>query len=154
MSRPQPPRQVPTLTEVVRVVGPAEPEPRASDPASPVEAPLPAPAPLAPASLPVPAAGAATESEAAAAGEPAVPPVPPPAFLLAGSEEQIAHRVLTDLQRQIDMMLEYRLREALTPALARMSEQLIRETRIELADTLRDVIARAVAQELARMRGK
>lgn len=143
MSRPHPPRQVPTLTEVVRVVGPGEPPPLPAEPGSAAEA---APA----AASPAPATAApAAPAEAAA---PAPSQVPPPAFLLAGSEEQIAHRVLTDLQRQIDMMLEYRLREALTPALARMSEQLIRETRIELADTLRDVIARAVAQELARLR--
>jgi hypothetical protein len=62
--------------------------------------------------------------------------------------------VLLDLQRQMDSMLEYRLREMLTPALARICEQLVRETRIELADTLRDVIDRAVAQELARLRGE
>lgn len=111
-----PPRQVPTLTEVVRNEAPggAPPAPGAETAASPEE---------------------------------------PPAFLLAAEgEEQITHRVLADLQRQIDLMLEYRLRETLTPALARMADQLIRDTRVELAATLKEVIARAVKQELARTR--
>jgi hypothetical protein len=109
-----PPRQVPTLTEVVR-----------------------------------------REAETAAeVPQPEAPeiPEPPPFLLAAGGEEQITHRILADLQRQVDLMLEYRLRETLTPALARMADQLIRDTRVELAATLREVIARAVAQELARTR--
>ncbi|MCW7537867.1 hypothetical protein OOT46_08400 [Aquabacterium sp. A7-Y] len=121
-------RQVPTLTEVVQPTlaessGDAAP-PGAS---SAVASPLPG--------------GVAAET-----------PPEPPAFLLAGGEDQITQRVLADLQRQIDVMLEYRLRETLTPALARMADQLIRDTRVELAATLREVIARAVAQELARQR--
>jgi len=111
-----PPRQVPTLTEVVRR------EPEATPDAPQAEAPQ--------------------------------VPQPPPFLLAAESEEQITHRVLADLQRQIDLMLEYRLRETLTPALARMADQLIRDTRVELAATLREVIARAVAQEMARIRGR
>jgi aspartate oxidase len=38
--------------------------------------------------------------------------------------------------------------------LARMSDTLIREARDELASTLRDVVARAVAQEVERHRGR
>jgi hypothetical protein len=111
-----PPRQVPTLTEVVR-----------NDAASPNLEP------------------GAVENQG----------LEPPAFLLEPEgEDQIIHRVLADLQRQIDLMLEYRLRETLSPALARMADQLIRDTRVELAATLRDVVARAVAQELARLRGR
>jgi hypothetical protein len=68
------------------------------------------------------------------------------------SEEQMVQRVLTDLQRQIDLMLEYRLREALTPVLARAADGIIRDARGELASTLRDIVARAVAQEVARHR--
>ena len=68
------------------------------------------------------------------------------------SEEQLIRRVLADLQRQIDLMLEYRLREALTPLLARAADSVIRDARGELASTLRDVVARAVAQEMAKHR--
>ncbi|MEY4753945.1 MAG: hypothetical protein RJA44_1620 [Pseudomonadota bacterium] len=70
------------------------------------------------------------------------------------SEELIAQRVLVDLQRQVDLMFEYRLRETLAPALNRLADGLVREIRNELATTLRDVVKRAVAQELARQRGR
>lgn len=70
------------------------------------------------------------------------------------TEEQVVQRVLADLQRQIDLMLEYRLREALTPLLARAADSVIRDARGELASTLRDVVARAVAQEMARHRNR
>ena len=101
---------------------------------------------------------------AAPAGEvsPSSPPEPPtvPPFLErranspAIQEEQIVQRVLADLQRQVDLMLETRMRETLTPALNRASDALVRDLRHELASTLRDVIAQAVAQELARHRGR
>ena len=70
------------------------------------------------------------------------------------SEEQLSLRVLADLQHQVDLMLEVRLREVLTPLLQRASDNLVRETRAELASTLREVVARAVAQELARHRAR
>ena len=66
--------------------------------------------------------------------------------------EQITQRVLADMQRQIDLMLEYRLREALAPILARAADGIVKEARRDLATTLKDVVARAVAQELARQR--
>lgn len=77
---------------------------------------------------------------------------PVPAAAPASLEDQVTQRVLADLQRQVDLMLEYRLREVLAPALARVSDLLVRETRQELASTLRDIVGRAVAQELARRR--
>ena len=67
-------------------------------------------------------------------------------------EEQMVQRVLAEVQRQIDLTLEYRLREVLTPLLTRVADNVIREARGELASTLRDVVARAVSQELARHR--
>jgi hypothetical protein len=70
------------------------------------------------------------------------------------NENQLIERVLSDLQRQVELMLEYRLREVLTPAISRATEALMRDARVELASTLRDVVARAVAQELSRHRGR
>lgn len=70
--------------------------------------------------------------------------------IILPSEEQVVQRVLADLQRQVDLMLEYRLREALAPLLARAADSVIRDARGELASTLRDVVARAVAREMAR----
>lgn len=124
--RPTPPGRVPTLTEVVRL-------PEAG-------APAPEPAAASPGAVPEPSS------------------VPP--FLERRAnwppiqEEQVVQRVLADLQRQIDLMLETRMRETLTPVLNRASDALVRDLRHELASTLRDVIAHAVAQELARHRGR
>jgi len=69
-------------------------------------------------------------------------------------EALITQRVLADLQRQIDGMLEYRLRETLAPILARATEALVRELRQELSKTMKDVVARSVAQEVARQRSR
>ncbi|WP_372525062.1 hypothetical protein [Piscinibacter sp.] len=82
--------------------------------------------------------------------------VPAPASASAAriSEEQLTQRVLTELQKQVDVMLEQQMRDALAPAFARLTEALMREMRTELASTLRDVVARAVAQELSRHRGR
>ena len=70
------------------------------------------------------------------------------------NDEQLIQRVLVDVQHQVDLMLEYRLREMLTPILARAADGVIRDARTDLASTLRDVVARAVAQELARHRDR
>lgn len=67
-------------------------------------------------------------------------------------EGQLAQRVLSDVQRQIDGMLEFRLREALAPVLARHSEAIVRDLKDELSRTMRDVVARSVAQEVAKLR--
>jgi hypothetical protein len=72
--------------------------------------------------------------------------------LLEINETQLAQRVLTDVQRQVDGMLEFRLKEAMTPILAKYSEALVRELREELSRTMRDVVARSVAQEVAKLR--
>jgi len=139
VSRPAPPARVPTLTEVVRLpdvsVAPSVPASTGNEGmAGEGEAPRPA---AAPAAAPVAAAPLVERR--------AVPPI---------SEDQVVQRVLADLQRQIELMLEVRLREALAPALTRATDALLREARAELASTLRDVVARAVAQELSRHRGR
>ncbi|MFT3665681.1 hypothetical protein [Piscinibacter sp.] len=79
-------------------------------------------------------------------------PAPPAAVPQALDEDELVQRVLADLQRQIELMLEVKLREALAPALTRATDALMREARTELASTLRDVVARAVASEIARHR--
>lgn len=65
----------------------------------------------------------------------------------------IEDEVMAELAQRIDLMFEYRVREALAPTLARAADLLIREAREEVALTLRDVVSRAVAQQLARRRG-
>lgn len=121
-----PPERVPTLTEVVawpQAVLPA---------AAPGEGQLPLPA---------------VEARPAEADMLGAPPSP-----LRIAEEQMIRGVLVEVQRQVELMLEVRLREALTPLLNRAADSIVREARTELASTLRDVVARAVAQELARHR--
>lgn len=128
-----PPDRVPTLTEVV--AWPAEAEP---------------------ADVAAEAAQAAAVPVMLAVAEPvqAMDTTPARAVLPAITEAQLTQHILTDVQRQIDLMLEYRLREALAPVLARATDNLVRESRSELASTLRDVVARAVAQEMSRHRSR
>jgi hypothetical protein len=88
----------------------------------------------------------------------AVLPSPPesepanPAALPEITEAQLAQRVLTDVQKQIDGMLDFRLREALAPIMARHSDALVRDLREELKRTMHDVVTRSVAQEMAKLR--
>ncbi len=93
--------------------------------------------------------GAAVATQDVAVGTNLPAPAPAPAPL---NEDQIVQRVLVDLQRQIDSMLEYRVREALLPALTRATDALVLEARNELALTLRSIVIKSVAQELARHR--
>ncbi|HEX6704607.1 MAG TPA: hypothetical protein VF169_07595 [Albitalea sp.] len=69
-------------------------------------------------------------------------------------EQDLVQRVLEDVQRQVDGVLEQRVREALAPALGRLTDALLREIRGELASSLRDIVSRAVAQELSRHRDR
>ncbi len=126
--RPLPPARVPTLTEVVNL-----------------------PEALAPAAAPVASTPDYARTEPAPMESHApLAPVAPASRL--PDEEEVVQRVLADVQRQIDLMLEIKLREALAPALTRATDALMREARTELASTLRDVVSRAVAQEIARHR--
>jgi hypothetical protein len=99
-------------------------------------------------SVPPPSTKVPTLTEVVGPG--GTPPVAAPAGM--PSEQDLAQRVLANVQRQIDLMLEQRLREAMAPVLARLTDALLREARGELAAALRDVVSRAVAQELSRHR--
>jgi len=119
---PKPPQRVPTLTEVI------------SD---------------------LPAAGAEPESpptrEAAVVRDAAVAPD----ALLAEvwlQESRIAARVIERLQPRIDVLFEHRLREALTPLVARVAQAVADEARKELAHKLREAVEQAVNEELGRHR--
>jgi hypothetical protein len=124
----QPPQRVPTLTEVVTWPESSSGNPAVAPPAETLHAEAP-------------------NSEADVVGTAML-------HALMVNEEQITQRVLTELQRQVELMLEYRLREVLTPLLTRATDNLIRDARTELASTLRDLVARAVAQEIARHRSR
>jgi hypothetical protein len=87
---------------------------------------------------------AAPEAEAVAAK----PEVAAPAI----DEAQLAQRVLGTLQKQVDSMIDFRLKEALAPILARHADALVRELREELSQTMRDVVSKAISQEMAKLR--
>ncbi len=86
-----------------------------------------------------------------------LPPARPVSALPAGAsslspDQELTQRVLAGLQRQVDMVVEVRLREAISPLLVRMTDALVRELRAELTSTLQDVVAKAVTQEAAKWR--
>ena len=144
-ARPLPPASVPTLTEVVDAPGgavasaamPAVGVAVALEPAAPAPPPGPEPA----------KASAEPDTELPTrAVAPAAAAVPP-------SESELVERILEDLQHQVDLVVEYRIRERLTPILERAGDALVREARAELARSLREVVARAVTSELRRQRG-
>ena len=66
--------------------------------------------------------------------------------------DALAQRLMADLQAHIDRVLDARLRSALEPAVQALTSRVIADTRQELASTLRDGLARALAQESARHR--
>jgi hypothetical protein len=140
----QPPQSVPVLTEVVVMPKKATPEVVHND--YPPFAPDPAYAETAPAPL------------GDWPGNP--PPQQPPARAQADAgfiapplidEAMLTQRVLADLDKQLDLMFEHRLRETLSPVLARMTDTLVREMRNQVAASLREMVTRAVALELDRL---
>ena len=74
----------------------------------------------------------------------------PPAI----DEEALIDAVMAGLQQHVDRMFEYRLRETLAPILARVAQTIVDETRVALAATLRDVVARAAAQEASKRKAR
>lgn len=83
------------------------------------------------------------------AGPYAVKDTPAAAGATERDQAQVVDAVMAGLQTRIDLMVEYRLREALAPLLARAADAIVHDARDELAHTLRDVVARAVSQEMA-----
>ena len=101
--------------------------------------------------VPAPATDAPASSEAPLRIESDVAPAP----LLASAllqEARIAEQVLVRLQPQIDVLFEHRMRDALAPHLTRLTTALADEARRQLATVLREVVARAVSEEVARHR--
>lgn len=87
----------------------------------------------------------AISSQAADLPVPATEPV-------TTQQAELIRRVLVGLHRRLDAELEPRLRAALEPVIAEVAAALLRETRTQVAETLRELVTQAVAQELARRR--
>ncbi len=150
--RPVAADRVPTLTEVVELLGldpgDAAPASREAEPGAEAHEPAPAEVAVA-AELPLDAPAAADPLPEPVASEPA--PVQAPAAPM--DADALVARVLVELSPRIDLMLEARLREALAPALARAADLLIRETRGPLDETLRQLVHEAVTRALQRQGG-
>lgn len=149
MSTGRPPAgTIPTLTEVVSWPGeaPAAPDVEVEVDA-PAETPVPAAKPAAPPiALAVPPAPAVTPPAAA----PSTRGAPAPRAAASAGDVQQAQRLLAELQRQVELMLEVRLREALAPVLARAADALVRDARKELTAAMRDIVSKSIARELGR----
>ena len=137
----QPPQSVPVLTEVVVMPKKAAPDLVHND--YPPFAPDPAYAETAPAPL-----GEWSGNPPPAARPPAGAGFVAPPLI---DEAMLTQRVLADLDKQLDLMFEHRLRETLSPVLARMTDTLVREMRNQVAASLREMVTRAVALELDRL---
>ncbi len=152
----QPPQHVPLLTEVVDIPGTsAEPDvpypPQVTESAYAITEPATIgdrPAELLPsASLTLMSAAEAfpLELPKPSAWNQAIP-LQQPLF----DESAVVGRVLADLDRQLDLMFEHRVRETLAPILARLTDALVREVRNELSAGVREMVTRAVSLELDR----
>ncbi|MFO1220856.1 MAG: hypothetical protein U1E89_21015 [Burkholderiaceae bacterium] len=98
-----------------------------------------------------PPTSAALPAEAALRPDADIAPTPLLAAALV-QEARIAEQVMVRLQPQIDVLFEHRMRDALAPAINRLTTALADVVRRQLASTVREIVARAVAEEVARHR--
>ena len=66
-------------------------------------------------------------------------------------ERRLSERILHQLQGRVDFVLEQRLRDSMAEALQRAMAGLTDEIRESLQQTIGQIVARAVAQELAHL---
>jgi hypothetical protein len=136
----QPPKFVPTLTEVVQVDDIANEVLPAAVFASPpptVATPSVSVGPLAP--------GEGAKPPAHSALPLAPTPQPPLSALPEGIEEYIVHRVM----QRVDVVLDQRLREAIATVVQEQTRSLVPRLREEVESVVRHAVYEAVADELA-----
>lgn len=68
------------------------------------------------------------------------------------ADDALVEKVLQDVQRQVDLRIEHQLNAALAPIIEKLTSTLAADARLAIAESLRDVVQRAVAQELDRIR--
>jgi hypothetical protein len=81
-------------------------------------------------------------------------PAPVPEVNWAQVEERVRETLLRELQPRLAAEIDRQLRERLQPTVVRMLLATVTELRPSIEAAVRDVIARAVAAEVARQRGK
>ena len=67
-------------------------------------------------------------------------------------ETVLTQRLLLDLQRHVDTLLEQQIRASMQPLLNRLADTLALQAREELASAVRDMVALAVSREMIRLR--
>lgn len=116
---------------------PASPSPAAAAaPETRRAAPLPGPTPAAP-------TVGATETQAA--------PSPWKDSELGDLEKDLRERITRQVLGRIDFVLDHRVRNTLTDVVDSAIDSLAAEIKRGLHDTLTDIVARAVAQEISRL---
>lgn len=135
---------IPVLTEVVLETAPLPPEPLA--PLAPEVAEAPGPEQAAPEQVaPAPtAAPQVTSSPAGSLNDDA----------WKALEERLVARVLERLQDRVDLVLEDQVRSSMAPLLDHLVARLAAELHGGLQHTVEQVVARAVAQELAHLKSR
>jgi ribosomal protein S13 len=99
------------------------------------------------------AAGLPTLTEVLELQAAARPPLQAHAGVGASTATELSAEVMFELSQRIDSLLEARLREALSPALARVAEGLIQEARLELGHVLKELVEEAVTRAIERHTG-
>jgi hypothetical protein len=66
-------------------------------------------------------------------------------------ELKLNERVLSQILRRVDFVIEHRVKESLSDVLQAKTDELVKEIRRGLQVTLEDVIKRAVSQEIAKV---
>jgi hypothetical protein len=134
--------------------------PRAAPAPAKATAPAPAkaaaPAPARPAPAPVPAPAAARPAPAPA------PATAPPARAIAPAESSSTHWTRIELELRASILqaiadalpqqIDTIVRSRMSGAIERLMEELVAETRLAVAASLRDIVDQAVRAELARLR--
>lgn len=87
----------------------------------------------------------------ASAGTAVSEPAPP---LAAPDPARLVESVLRELEPRIGALIDQRLREALAPALARVAESLVAQSRVALEAAVRDVVVQAVAAAIEHRAGQ
>ena len=134
---------------------PAPPEWLKRRPSQQVRLGLPLPAMAPPSPLPADFSGSwwSRDEGPAVVSTPVPVPVPipqPVRPIETVSEDVLVQRVFEGLEGQIDLMFDHRMREAVVPALARAADQFMADLKEQHQATLREMVSRAVAIELAR----
>jgi hypothetical protein len=133
--------------------------------AAPAPAKAAAPAPARPAPAPAPAAARPAPAPAPAAARPAPAPAPataPPARAIAPAESSSTHWTRIELELRASILqaiadalpqqIDTIVRSRMSGAIERLMEELVAETRLAVAASLRDIVDQAVRAELARLR--